>query len=69
MQSYDHQIWHVGAPKGVDSNEIFVTSRSRDKLKTSEYNLEFQGSVRNPQKNALFMKFYPEMPWYNTEMR
>ena len=28
----------------------------------SEYNLEFLGSVRNLQKGALFMKFYPEMP-------
>ena len=27
-----------------------------------EYNLEFQGSVQNLQKRALFMKFYPEMP-------
>ena len=27
-----------------------------------EYNLEFQGSVRNLQKRALFMKAYPEMP-------
>ena len=35
----------------------------------AEYNLEFQGSVRNLQKRALFMKFYPEMPRNNTEMR
>ena len=33
-----------------------------------EYNLEFQGSIRNLQKIALFMKFYPELPWNNTEM-
>ena len=26
------------------------------------YNLEFQGSVLNPQKRTLFVKFYPEMP-------
>ena len=32
----------------------------------SEYNFEFQGSVRNLQKRALFMKFYPTMPWNNT---
>ena len=35
----------------------------------TEYNLEFQGSIWNLQKRALFMKFYPEMPWNNTEMR
>ena len=35
----------------------------------TEYNLEFQGSVQNLQKRALFMKFYPEMPRNNTEMR
>ena len=35
----------------------------------AEYNLEFQGSVRNLQERALFMKFYPEMPRNNTEMR
>ena len=28
----------------------------------AEYNLEFQGSVRNLQKRALFMKFFSEMP-------
>ena len=28
----------------------------------TEYNLEFQSSVRNLQKKALFMKFYTEMP-------
>ena len=27
-----------------------------------EYNLEFQVSVLNHQKRALFVKFYPEMP-------
>ena len=30
-----------------------------EKMRTcSEYNLEFQGSVRNLQKRAFFMKFY-----------
>ena len=38
-------------------------------LEYTEYNLEFQGNVRNLQKRALFVKFYPEMPWNNTEMR
>ena len=34
-----------------------------------EYNLEFQGSIRNLQKKrAPFMKFYPEVPWNNREM-
>ena len=28
----------------------------------AEYNLEFEDSVWNLQKRALFMKFYPEMP-------
>ena len=31
-------------------------------LQKPEYNLEFQGSIQNLQKRALFMKFYPEMP-------
>ena len=35
---------------------------------TPEYNLEFQGSIQNLWKGALFMKFYPEIPWNNTEM-
>ena len=30
-------------------------------LQKPEYNLEFQGSIQNLQKRALFMKFYPEM--------
>ena len=34
-----------------------------------EYNLELQGCVRNLQKKAPFLKFYPEMPSNNTEMR
>ena len=32
-----------------------------------EYNLEFQGSFWNLQKRARFMRFYPEMPWNNTD--
>ena len=35
---------------------------------STEYNFEFQGSVQNLWKRALFMKFYPEIPWNNTEM-
>ena len=31
-------------------------------IELSEYNLEFQGSIRNLQKRALFVKFYAEMP-------
>ena len=34
----------------------------------AEYKWEFQGSIQNLQKRALFVKFYPEMPWNNTEM-
>ena len=35
---------------------------TEEKSQIPEYNLEFQGSVRNLQKRALFMNFYPEMP-------
>ena len=38
---------------------------TEEKSQIPEYNLEFQGSVRNLQKRALFMNFYPEMPWNN----
>ena len=33
----------------------------RDRRTEAEYNLEFRGSVRDLQKRALFMKFYPEI--------
>ena len=45
-----------------------VMMHSLVKVELSEYNLEFQCSIWNLQKRALFMNFYPEMPWNNTEM-
>ena len=51
--------------QGASSLEAFIRPFSR----YTKYNLEFQGSIQNLQKRALFMKFYPEMPWNNTEMR
>ena len=41
---------------------VLLTLNMKLSAGKSEYNLEFQGSVRNVQKRALFMKFYPEMP-------
>ena len=56
----------------LDINVAWLSWSSRHKFQScqnqAEYNLEFQGSVRNLQKRTLFMKFYPEMPWNNTEM-
>ena len=41
---------------------INTLAYSHKDIELSEYNLEFQGSIRNLQKRALFVKFYAEMP-------
>ena len=54
--------WGEGASLALVSHPSSdgVTIKIADRL--SEYNLEFQCSVRNLQKRALFVKVYPEMP-------
>ena len=55
----DIQAWiNLSQVNPLRAKQIFEMYKD---LQT-EYNLEFQGSVRNLQKRALFMKFYPEMP-------
>ena len=50
------------------SDDVWFLRYGVQQQDETEYNLELQGSVWNLQKRALFMKFYPEMPWNNTEM-
>ena len=52
LRLFSEVVHHIMYPKWA-----FIIYR------TWEYNLEFQDSIRNLQKRALFMKFYPEMPW------